>query len=68
MQLLNMDKNLIFPKYHVLTNNSNDLGLSERNYKQCNSIQVDQEKKNNFRYAYLLKQKGLFRALFIGKT
>lgn len=45
MQLLNMDKNLIFPKYHVLTNNSNDLGLSERNYKQCNSIQVDQERK-----------------------
>lgn len=45
MQLLNMDKNLIFPKYYVLTNNSNDLGLSERNYKQCNSIQVDQERK-----------------------
>lgn len=40
-----MDKNLIFPKYHVLTNNCNDMGLSERNYKQCNSIQVDQERK-----------------------
>lgn len=63
-----MDKNLIFPKYHVLTNNSNDLGYQKETINNVIQFKLTKREKNNFRYAYLLKQKGLFRALFIGKT
>lgn len=43
-------------------------GYQKETINNVIQFNLTKREKNNFRYAYLLKQKGLFRALFIGKT
>lgn len=43
-------------------------GYQKETINNVIQFKLTKREKNNFWYAYLLKQKGLFRALFIGKT